>query len=273
MNFLSQMNFYQWIMFYAAVFFLVYGGFDCIHLFFRIFRQLRRRKRLGNIWIYLVRKNYRRILKLVVIFLFVIFLCRQILGTEKTEKVVSNIGTVNNVEENLWENNKDILVRLKEENFAVLSREEKAEALQGIVDLEMVYYGIDAVPLKVEILDEDVRGSYDHESRVITVNQNILDLTTEEILEVVLHECYHAYQCACIEEVDWEHVNVELRLYKDILQWKEDLNSYVGAKMVSESNEYTEYYNQSCEQDARDYAREWAYWYMLFIGGIEEWQE
>ena len=265
---LRYMSMQYEIVFFIAILIIFYVIYNSLLVLHKFLNNVKRRK--WKKWIYLAGKNIRQVINVLGLILFLMFISTKILEYRNTGNIVSSVETINNVEGDLWENNKNILILLKEENYTELSIEEKVAALQGIVDLETVYYGIEAVMLRVEALkEEDLNGYYDSDNRVITVNKNVLDLAADTVIEVVLHECYHAYQHACIGAVDWDNVNLNIRLYKDILQWKEEFDTYIDISTTSNTEEYAEYYNQSCEQDAREYAREWSYWYMLFINNIE----
>ena len=74
----------------------------------------------------------------------------------------------------------------------------------------------------------------------------------EEVLNIVCHESYHAYQhciVSALENADEESKN--LRLFRDARNYAEEFCDY-----KSGDNGFYDYYYQECEMDAREYAEE-----------------
>lgn len=172
----------------------------------------------------------------------------------------------------LWDAHPEKLRPLKSENYNALSPGGRLEALQGIVDLEVLYFGIGPLNLTAEqIEDIGENGYFDGNRGIIVLNDRLLqdDVDRSTCLETVLHECYHAYELACVEAVDWEQVDTSLRMYRDVSKWRDDFLSYQSATGYSNEEEYSIYYNQSLEADARAYAAEWVIHYLDYIDAME----
>lgn len=155
----------------------------------------------------------------------------------------------------LWGSNRNTLKLWKEDIYCGLSDKEKEKLFQDTVTLECQYFGIDPVKVEVEELEpETVMGYYSDDFYTITIRKEMFDMTREEVLDTLLHESHHAYVHQAVESVDWKAIeeNKELRLYKDILNWKQGIENYISADVDQES-----YQNNPIEVAAREYSGEW----------------
>lgn len=160
-------------------------------------------------------------------------------------------------DERLWETQKEALCDLKEERYAQLAVEERVRLLQTVADLEMAGFGVDRVSVRLETQeDSGNNGYYDTTENEIVLNPARLSdgAGAEEALDTLLHECFHAYESACVEAVDWESVDVSLEPYCRAADWRNDFLSYKNADGEADFKEYLNYYNQAVEEDAREYS-------------------
>ena len=162
-------------------------------------------------------------------------------------------------------------MNLRQQVFSTLSDAEKVESLQFILDLELTYLGCEAVQLIAQDFEDPALGGYyNHEKKIVSLNRRILDDSASACIKVCLHEAYHAYQYACIESVDWKHVDRNLRMYKKIANWKYEFEHYSSASGWSTWNEYTKYAEQEVEKTAREYAEEWCGHYITYIENLKD---
>jgi hypothetical protein len=172
----------------------------------------------------------------------------------------------------LWEENKEELVKLNADRFCSLSHQEKLDAYQVIINMETAYLGCDSVQLASQCLcDGELAGYYDHEKRLIVIDTEILDADSEldisYCINVLLHEVYHTYENDCVDALEHAKIeNTNLLFYQNIEGWKEELEDYQTYEGVDAGYEsYLAYSSQSVEQCADDYADEWTYYYVCNI--------
>lgn len=173
----------------------------------------------------------------------------------------------------LWSQNQDRLSLLREETFQNMTPEEKLQAMQGIVELEMISFGIDRVSLSaIPIENENEAGYFDVGGSSIFISDRLLEegISAQDCLNTVLHECYHAYELSCIRELGRRRWGWELRLYEKALAWQEDILAYRTVGDAPSWEEYDAYYGQTVEEDARIYATERGRTYLEYIEGIQK---
>jgi membrane protein implicated in regulation of membrane protease activity len=172
----------------------------------------------------------------------------------------------------LWEENKEELVKLNADRFCNLSHQEKLDAYQVIINMETAYLGCDSVQLASQCLcDQELAGYYNHRKRLIVIDTEILDADSEldigYCISVLLHEVYHTYENDCVDALEHAKIeNTNLLFYQNIESWKEELEdyqTYQGEDAGYES--YLAYSSQSVEQCADNYADDWTNYYMCHI--------
>ena len=81
-----------------------------------------------------------------------------------------------------------------------------------------------------------------------------------KILNTLLHEMYHAYQYTCVKQLD---LTGDLLWAKKVAQWKEEFES---KNLDLNTNEgMVEYYTQSIEEEARNYAEQRVEVYLYYM--------
>lgn len=96
---------------------------------------------------------------------------------------------------NYVENNKDKLLMLNKEKYKDLSQEERLEALNYLVQLQMDYLGVDdKITLYCDnISGQGLAGYANYDDKEIVVDSKIMMNSREQVMHTILHECYHIY--------------------------------------------------------------------------------
>ena len=178
--------------------------------------------------------------------------------------------------ENLWENNKKTLGQLRLDRYVEQSIEERTNSLQGLLNVECEYLGVEPIQLIVEYIPrEGVMGYFDSENIQITLEREWVeyDISTKPVIHTLLHEVYHYYSYTCTKELDKlkkADIDMSLLFARDIQRWDEEFKNYTSVSSDSTEEEVYQYSSQAIETAADDYADEWAYPYMAFIEKIED---
>ena len=145
-------------------------------------------------------------------------------------------------------NNVDMLKLFEESSWVKLNAKERTNLLQTVANIENRYLGISRplnITVKYTLGENDYISSYLDESSLIYVNSYYLDhFTGYEMLESVLHECYHAYQHELIKVYN-SAKNKHLALFEDVPTYIDEFNNYKNGDGYS---------SQLCEKNARKYA-------------------
>lgn len=169
---------------------------------------------------------------------------------------------------NYVENNKDKLLMLNKEKYKDLSQEERLEALNYLVQLQMDYLGVDdKITLYCDnISGQGLAGYANYDDKEIVVDSKIMMNNREQVMHTILHECYHIYQHKCmelLEDVELSDEIKSLRMFKDIEQWRYETDNYKTAESDKESIEV--YDSQSLEIEADAYSERWLKIYIKYI--------
>lgn len=146
--------------------------------------------------------------------------------------------------------NMELLHDLQPENYSELDAQELANALYRVVQIEAEYLGIETPDLQIVHLAAGIVSQYGTEDNIIRVNEAYL-CCEETVLNGILHEMYHAYQYACVCQVD---EGGELLFFRQVEEWREEFATKNPNTRSAEG--YLEYYVQKIEIMARAYAEE-----------------
>lgn len=155
----------------------------------------------------------------------------------------------------LLSESEETIALLDENIWTSLTVQEKAGALQIIANLERSYLGIsNELNVCVANLEEEgLWGYYDDSTHEIVIDMDLLlNGSAQDALQCLVHEAFHSF----------EHRMVDL--YKEIDSSNKNLWIFRKAKIYAEEfryynngeNSYSDYYEQHCESDARDFAEE-----------------
>ena len=181
-------------------------------------------------------------------------------GTEKLSSV-----NAENAEDWTVENRTDELSVLFSPDFAeTFSAKEKLFYVRVLANIET--NRLDLVK-GVNISGTDVKessiGYYRSVGRLVAIDMEYLeDATGEQICEVIFHECRHAYQHQLVDMYDKFHKTVMIPFSE-----KAECYKYEFAHYIQPEDDFTGYWNQKCEADARAYAYEETAWIVTAFKG------
>ena len=154
----------------------------------------------------------------------------------------------------LFTPNKDMIVLLHDENWELLTAQERLDVLQTCANIECAYLGIEPIPVTTEyMVFSELFGSFSQETYTITINAKLLNgMDSDTVLNTLLHEVFHAcqYSVAVSPYVDWDSEFVKNNMYfAEANTWREEFADY-----QSGLENFEGYYGQSLETYARSYA-------------------
>ena len=153
------------------------------------------------------------------------------------QSLKANIETVALLEQNHWEK---------------LSVQEKLDVLGVVADIEKRYLGLPhELVVGAADLKEGTLAQYSDSIHQVSIDLNHLIYDgSEDVLDSLLHEAYHAYQHRC-----WDaYMSIDerykpLRLFNKAVKCGNEFVNYDDG-----DEDFFDYYMQDCEGDARDYA-------------------
>lgn len=165
------------------------------------------------------------------------------------------------------------LIKLEKSTWTTLPPAERIDVLQTVANIEACYLGLphELQVTTVYMEDDKIKATYLEKEHLIRINlKHLTNDGGRSLLTSVCHEARHAYQYKLIQLFDkTEDWQKELLLFDDVRQYKYEFNHYIGA-----DGDETEYKNQYCETDARNYAKKMAAIYAeRIIGYLNELDE
>ncbi len=161
---------------------------------------------------------------------------------------------------------KETVEKLEETVWNTLSEKEKLNVLQVVLNIETTYLGIHPVVL---CSDESMRGGYlgvylSEEERIHINREYLRTASPQECVQTICHEARHAYQQSVVDALDWDKAEVSNnRYFKEAAVWREEFSGY-----VSGFEDYENYYGQTVETDAREYASQATEVYFEFVKSL-----
>lgn len=146
----------------------------------------------------------------------------------------------------------DLLTLFSDNDYKVLSSEEKIYKLQNVTNYIMGNLGVNVpVQLKIENgLDDNLMGYTEGDN--IHLNSTVFESSGSWTLFTIYHEAYHIYQshvCEAFNKFDVSHKDSNLMIYKELAQWSYEFEHYKSGVEC-----YETYAEQSIEKTADEYA-------------------
>lgn len=182
-------------------------------------------------------------------------------GSSIIQSSVKPSVTSDSYDQLLYES-KETIVLLDEDIWTSLTVQKKTGALQIIANLERSNLGVsNELNLCVANLEEeDLLGRYDDSTHEIVIDMDLLiNGSVQDVLRCLLHEVRHSFQHRLVDlynEIDTSDKN--LQIFREVSLYAEEFENY-------NDKDYSAYYDQQCEIDARDYAEERMEFYDGFI--------
>lgn len=151
-------------------------------------------------------------------------------------------------------NNMDTVLLLREKEWSRLSVKQRVDVLQCIANIEAHYLGL---PHELNViardLTDDASGCYSDQTHTICISrEHIREDSASSVLSTLCHEAFHSYEHRLVDEynrIDTKARN--LRIYENVSHYAAEFGEYIDG-----SEDFSEYYDQYCESDSRDYAEE-----------------
>jgi len=139
------------------------------------------------------------------------------------------------------------------------SLEDRASALQHLLNLEAAYLRIEPLTLKVVKLNRFIVGSYRYDRGVAYIDyEHLRDGNPAEVIDTICHEAFHAYQHAVVDSLDFSDEVVQTsRYFHQARSWHDNFENYIPSSVC-----YYSYRLQPVEYDAFAYATIRAEFYM-----------
>lgn len=172
-------------------------------------------------------------------------------------------GGIGNNAEYTIESEADTVLRLGSNIWDELTDKERIDVLETVVNIERCRLGLSFCPLLTTgDLEENTTACYDHDRHTVTLDaESLRTRNAAETLESVCHEMYHAYQ---YELLDLYHSTGgkyrPLMIFDDVREYESEFHDYFGKETDGD-----DYYYQTCEITARDYAENERRRYYRFI--------
>ena len=136
--------------------------------------------------------------------------------------------------------------------YSESSEEEKYKGLQALLDCELDYFGVDEhinIIIKRD-MDTYNSGYYVPEENCLFINATVIS-DVDESIATVLHEGRHCFQAWMIRYALENDINLDQPIFKEILDWKINMDNYIGSKEEEMTKaQYFEYVTQPLERDA-----------------------
>ena len=157
-------------------------------------------------------------------------------------------------QENIFQENKEFLLSLKESEWSQKTLEERTSDAQKMIQLETKRLGIPEFPLKVKEIEElNCIALYTNEQKEIWYKPGYLSSqTAEEFFKTICEECYHGLEHYLIEHMDWNSEIANTVYFEEMRTWKINTDHYVSGDKEGES--FEAYYSQPLEASAKKYA-------------------
>lgn len=236
-------------------------------IFGRKIKSRRRRKQIMKNRIHKAKEGIRNLF--AVGFTFVLLICISspfLLNSPMQSLLVAK----NDIQETdqAMEVSLETLLCLQPERWSDLTAQERKDVLQTIADIEAWCLGLpNELTVCIEDLPKGTMGRYRDASHEIVVDtEHFLYSDVEEILEIICHEVYHCYEYRLIEVYGGAEERLKsLRIFKSVDSYIREFNNYSDGE-----EDYSAYYNQVCEQDAREYAESAVAEYYEYLAAVTE---
>jgi len=149
-------------------------------------------------------------------------------------------------------NNIDTILLLQEDEWNTLSVQEKLNTLQTVANIEAHYLGLpNELHVGADCLGEGTLACYNDNTYTISIDlEHLENDSVYHVLESCCHEAYHSYQHRLVDAYNLSEDNLRaLRIYNTASQYAQEFRNYDNG-----ASDFSSYFFQYCEMDAREYA-------------------
>ena len=150
--------------------------------------------------------------------------------------------------------NIDTLKKFDEAEWKNLSYDEKVDVLQKLADVEQCRLGIpDKMTVVTDKTSELVLAHYREKTHTITIDSESVDKYGPwKLMKAVCHEAFHGYQYRLVSlYFDTSDEERNLQIFDDAKKYYDELKDYIDIE-----EDFEMYFNQLCEEDAREHSVE-----------------
>ena len=149
-------------------------------------------------------------------------------------------------------NNIDTILLLQEDEWNTLSVQEKLNTLQTVANIEAHYLGLpNELHVGADNLGEGTLACYNDNTYTISIDiEHLENDSVYDVLDSCCHEAYHSYQYRLVDAYNLSEDSLrDLRIYNSAGQYAQEFRNYDNGAL-----DFTSYFFQYCEMDAREYA-------------------
>lgn len=149
-------------------------------------------------------------------------------------------------------NNIDTILLLQEDKWNTLSLQEKLNTLQTVANIETHYLGLpNELHIGADNLGEGTLACYNDNTYTISIDlEHLENASVYDVLDSCCHEAYHSYQHRLVDAYNLSEDSLRgLRIYNSAGQYAQEFRNYNNG-----ARNFTSYFFQHCEMDAREYA-------------------
>lgn len=157
-----------------------------------------------------------------------------------------------NINEQTIANNIETVLLLQDELWETLTVQQRLDVLQTIANIEQRYLGLpNELNVGAANLKQGKIAYYtDLTHEIIISIDSLLYDSSWELLDSVCHEAYHSYQHRLVDAYNASDENTKsLRIFRKASSYANEFGNYING-----DEDFSVYYSQDCENDARDYA-------------------
>ena len=234
-------------------------------------RQIKRRNSFGKTIrsaIFIIAGAMQRIMGLGFLVILIVASGNFLFGSSIIQSSVKPSDTADTYDQILSESAETIAL-LDEDSWSSITIQEKAGVLQKIANLERSNLGIsNELNVCVANLEEEgLWGYYDDSTHEIVIDMDLLlNGSAQDALQCLVHETFHSFEHRMVDlykEIDSSNKN--LWIFRKVNIYAEEFAHYNDGE-----DAYSDYYEQQCEIDARDYAEERVKFYEDLINQFAE---
>lgn len=153
-----------------------------------------------------------------------------------------------NETEDIYEQNKELLVSFDQKKWKKFDIHEKISLAQEFVNFECAVLGIPKIMVKAQKLGDTTLGEYDRLEKEIIID--VQNLEKHDCLRTLAHETFHAAQYYVVENINWDSEISNSVFFDEFRSWKENQENYISPDLFGIDN----YRNQPVEASANEYA-------------------